>query len=66
MAEKTKLPKGVYKILSLLAAGTIGTAVAAKRLGNKLDKKLGTEDMSAFPIKKGYKGKKKSLLKTGD
>ena len=51
MAEKTKLPSGVRKILSMLAVGTIGTAVAAKRLGQRLDEHFGTEDMSAFPIK---------------
>lgn len=67
MAEKTKLPSGVRKILSMLAVGTIGTAVAAKRLGQRLDEHFGTEDMSAFPIKKGFKGKKKkSLITSGD
>ena len=45
--------------------GTVDVAVAGKKLGQYLDKKLGTEDKSAFPVKKGYRpatGKKKSLI----
>tara|TARA_R100001369_G_scaffold494_3_gene1476 strand:- start:597 stop:815 length:219 start_codon:yes stop_codon:yes gene_type:complete len=56
MAEEN-LPKPILNILGQVGKGTINTAVAAKRLGEYLDKKFGTEGLSAFPIKKGYSGK---------
>ena len=56
MAEEN-LPKPILNILGQVAKGTVNTAVAAKRLGQYLDKKFGTESMSAFPIKKGFNGK---------
>ena len=56
MAEQ-KLPKPILNILAQAAKGTINTVTAAKRLGLYLDKKFGTEGLSAFPIKKGYSSK---------
>jgi len=56
MTEKN-LPKPILNILGQVSKGTVNTAVAAKRLGQYLDKRFGTEGMSAFPIKKGSSGK---------
>lgn len=64
MSER-KVPQAILRMLGQVAKGTVDVAVAGKKLGQYLDKKLGTEDKSAFPVKKGYRpktGKKRSLI----
>ena len=63
--SETRIPKAILRMLGQVAKGTVEVAVAGKKLGQYLDKKLGTDDKSAFPVKKGYRpatGKKKSLI----
>jgi|DEB0MinimDraft_3_1074331.scaffolds.fasta_scaffold227888_2 hypothetical protein len=63
--NKSKASNSMRRLLGLAAKGTVDFAVAGKRLGQALDRKLGTEKMSAFPIKKGYKPKSGKMNKVG-
>ena len=48
MTDKPKLPAAMKSVLTALAKGTITTVEASGRLGAYLDKKLGTENKTAF------------------
>ena len=48
MTDKPQIPSAVKAVLTALAKGMITTVEASGRLGSYFDKKLGTEDKTAF------------------
>lgn len=52
--------KATKKAVGAMVKGTVGVVKTATSVGKRLDKLLGTENMTAFPLQKPTKVKRKS------